>query len=152
MILQRLCSYYDRLAADPNQTMSEEGFAPQKVSFEVVIEPNGTLHAIQDIRDHDDKKPAPKLMRLPECGKRTSGVSAQFLWDKADYLLGWVSPELANSPEDESEADQKKRLKKLNGSPRATPLASSSIKHEQRSTSHNTNCFVSSLKSGIRII
>ena len=113
MILQRLCDYYDRLAGDPEIPISEEGFAPQKVTFEVVIEPDGTLHAIQDVRDTSGKKPAPRSMQLPYGGKRAAGIKAMFLWDKADYLLGWVPPDIANEPDDESESARKKRLKKV---------------------------------------
>ncbi|MEZ6117836.1 MAG: type I-C CRISPR-associated protein Cas8c/Csd1 [Pirellulaceae bacterium] len=113
MILQKLCDYYDRLAADPDVAISEEGFAPQKVSFEVVIEEDGSLHAIQDIRDTSGKKPVPRSMQLPYCGKRAAGIMPMFLWDKADYLLGWVPPEIATAPDDEFASDQKKRLKKF---------------------------------------
>ncbi len=112
MILQRLCEYYDRIALDPSVEIAQEGFAPQKVSFEVVIEEDGSLHSINDIRDVSGKKPAPQIMRLPYA-KRTSGVKAMFLWDKAEYLLGWVPNEIAVAPEQESETDQKKRTKKI---------------------------------------
>ncbi len=113
MILQNLCNYYDRIANDPSQSIAQEGFAPQNVSFVVVIGTDGSLHAIQDIRDNDGKKPVPKVMRLPDCGKRTSGVAAQFLWDKADYLLGWVRSELTTEPKNESESEKKKRFAKI---------------------------------------
>ncbi len=113
MILQRLCDYYDRLAADPDTPISEEGFAPQKVTFELVIESDGRLHAIQDVRDTSGKKPKPRLMQLPYGGKRAAGIKAMFLWDKADYLLGWVPPDIASEPGNESESDRKKRLKKI---------------------------------------
>ncbi|MCO8124948.1 type I-C CRISPR-associated protein Cas8c/Csd1 [Stieleria sp. TO1_6] len=113
MILQHLCEYYDRVAADPSETIAEPGFAPQNISFVVLLDVDGTLTDIQDVRDTDGKTPRPKVMRLPDCGKRTSGVSAQFLWDKADYLLGWINPELLVEPTKESESDKKKRLKKI---------------------------------------
>jgi CRISPR-associated protein Csd1 len=50
MILQRLCDYYDRIADDPHIEIAQEGFAPQKVSFEIVIDHDGSLSAINDIR------------------------------------------------------------------------------------------------------
>ncbi len=112
MILQKLCDYYDRVADDPSQEISRQGFAPQKISFEVVIETDGSLHAIQDIRDTTGKKPTPRLMRLPY-SKRTSGVKAMFLWDKAEYLLGWIPKELATGPESESESAKATRVKKV---------------------------------------
>lgn len=112
MILQKLCEYYDRLASDPKAAIAQEGFAPQKVSFEILIEQDGSLHSINDIRDTSGKKPTPQVMRLPYL-KRTSGVKAMFLWDKAEYLLGWVPSELQNEPEDETDTDKAKRLKKI---------------------------------------
>ena len=112
MILQKLCEYYDRIDADPTQTIAQEGFAPQKISFAIVINEDGTLHEIQDVRDTSGKKPAPKLMRLP-FEKRTSGVKAMFLWDKAEYLLGYVPREIAIAHVGETDAARKKREKKI---------------------------------------
>ena len=112
MILQKLCEYYDRIDADPTQSIAQEGFAPQKVSFAVVINEDGTLHEIQDVRDASGRKPVPQIMRLP-FEKRTSGIKAMFLWDKAEYLLGYVSPDLAIAPKNETDAARKKREKKI---------------------------------------
>jgi CRISPR-associated protein Csd1 len=113
MILQRLCDYYDRIADDPHSEIAQQGFAPQKVSFEIVIEVDGSLSAINDIRDIDGKKPRPRPMRLPFEG-RTSGIKAMFLWDKAEYLLGYVPKELRHAPANESDSDLEKREKKVN--------------------------------------
>ena len=114
MILQRLCDYYDRLASDPSQNIAAVGFAPQKVGFEIVIEKDGSLHALQDVRDMSGNKPVNQLMELPYGGKRSgSKVMPMFLWDKPEYLLGWVPPELRDEPEGETEAEAKKRLKKI---------------------------------------
>ena len=112
MILRKLGEYYDRLAADPKEGISQEGFAPQKISFEVVIEEDGSLHAINDVRDDSSKKPLPQLMRLPYM-KRTSGIKSMFLWDKAEYLLGWIPDELRNAKIEETDIETKKRLKKI---------------------------------------
>ena len=111
MILQKLCEYYDRVDSDPTQTIAQEGFAPQKVSFAVVINRDGSLHEIQDIRDTGDK-PTPRIMRLPY-EKRTSGVKAMFLWDKPEYLLGHVPIDLAKAPVNESKAAATKRQRKI---------------------------------------
>jgi CRISPR-associated protein Csd1 len=112
MILQRLCDYYDRIADDPHIEIAQQGFAPQKVSFEVVINHDGSLSAINDIRDTDGKKPSPRMMRLPFEG-RTSGIKAMFLWDKAEYLLGYVPKEIRKAPPNESDSDRVKRQKKI---------------------------------------
>ena len=112
MILQKLCEYYDRLDADPDIAIAQQGFAPQQVVFAVVIETDGSLHAIQPVGELDGKKITPKSLKLPDCGKRTSGVKAQFMWDKAEYLLGWSPPEIAVGPPDETAEDEEKREKK----------------------------------------
>lgn len=112
MILQRLCEYYDRIADDPHFEIAQHGFAPQKVSFEVVIDHDGSLSAINDIRDSDGKQPSPLMMQLP-FEARTSGIKAMFLWDKAEYLLGYVPREIRETPPNESDSDRVKREKKL---------------------------------------
>ncbi|QEG25234.1 type I-C CRISPR-associated protein Cas8c/Csd1 [Mariniblastus fucicola] len=113
MILQKLCEYYDRIAADPEQSIAAVGFAPQKIGFEVVIESDGSLHALQDIRDTSGRKPANRIIELPYGGKRANAIAPMFLWDKAEYLLGWVPPELKVEPDSESEKDKEKRQKKI---------------------------------------
>jgi CRISPR-associated protein Csd1 len=112
LILQRLCDFYDRIADDPHFEIAQQGFAPQKVSFEVVIDDDGQLSAINDIRDMDGKKPSPRMMRLPFEG-RTSGIKAMFLWDKAEYLLGYVPKEIREAGPGESDGDLAKRQKKI---------------------------------------
>lgn len=113
MILQRLCEFYDVIDADPEIEIAQEGFAPQKVTFEIVLSRDGNVAAINDLRSIEGKRKVPRSLRLPFEG-RTSGVKAMFLWDKAEYLLGYLSPELRYPPSGESESDAKKRLKKVN--------------------------------------
>ncbi|EMI28182.1 type I-C CRISPR-associated protein Cas8c/Csd1 [Rhodopirellula europaea] len=112
MILQRLSEYYDVIDADPEIEIAQEGFAPQKVTFEIVLSRDGSIAAINDLRSTEGKRKVPQSLRLPFEG-RTSGVKAMFLWDKAEYLLGYLSPELRDVPDGESESDAKKRLKKI---------------------------------------
>lgn len=47
MILQSLNALYTRLAEDPAYEISPPGFSSQKISFRVVIKPDGSLFAIQ---------------------------------------------------------------------------------------------------------
>ncbi|MCM2373930.1 type I-C CRISPR-associated protein Cas8c/Csd1 [Aporhodopirellula aestuarii] len=112
MILQRLCEYYDVIDADPEIEIAQQGFSPQKVTFEIVLSRDGSVAAINDLRSIDGKRKVPRSLQLPFEG-RTSGVKAMFLWDKAEYLLGYLSPELRDPPNDESDSDRKKRLKKV---------------------------------------
>lgn len=113
MILQKLCDYYDRLAADPNQSIAQPGFAPQKIGFAIVINEDGSLFDLEDIRDTDGKKPQNRVFELPYNGKRANAIIPMFLWDKAEYLLGWVPPEIRTEPETETEKEKDKRLKKI---------------------------------------
>lgn len=97
MILQRLCEYYDRLAPDPDADVAPPGTMFQSIAFALVLENDGSLHAIQDLRVHDGTKPRALRMLVPECDTRTSAIRPQFLWDKSDYLLGWAAG--AKSPD-----------------------------------------------------
>lgn len=89
MILQSLNQLYDRLAEDPTYELAPPGFSPQKVSFKIVLREDGSLFGIEDARTTNDKgKLIPRLLEVPAHEKRTSGVKAQFLCDKREYLLG----------------------------------------------------------------
>jgi CRISPR-associated protein Csd1 len=89
MILQALNDLYTRLASDPDYDISPPGFSPQKISFRVVLRPDGTVAAIEDARVKNAKGLLESVpMEVPAAEKRTSGIKAQFLWDKPEYLLG----------------------------------------------------------------
>ncbi|MDA3960901.1 MAG: type I-C CRISPR-associated protein Cas8c/Csd1 [Planctomycetota bacterium] len=121
MILQRLCEYYDRLAADLDSSIAPHGMVMQNIAFAVILEPNGRLHQIEDMRLLDGKSLRPRRMLVPDCGSRTSGISAQFLWDKAEYLLGSAPAELRSPLADEkTEATRQKKLRRIADSHGAT--------------------------------
>jgi CRISPR-associated protein Csd1 len=84
MILQSLNDLYTRLAEDPSYEIAPPGFSPQKVSFRVVLKPDGSLFAVEDARIEG----AAINPQVPQPQKRTSGVKAQFLCDKREYVLG----------------------------------------------------------------
>jgi CRISPR-associated protein Csd1 len=89
MILQSLNELYTRLAEDPSYEIAPPGFSPQKISFRIVIKPDGTLFSIEDARVKNARgKLEPARMEAPLHEKRTSGIKAQFLCDKQEYLLG----------------------------------------------------------------
>ena len=120
MILQRLVEYYDRLIQDPAQDVPTFGFGPQKIAFALVLERDGSLHSIDDLRLAEGKAPRPRQMdELPvKVGeRRTSATSAQFLWDRPDYLLGWSSAETSQAKvSDRFEACRDLHLRLLEGS------------------------------------
>lgn len=89
MILNKLVEYYDRLAADPNEDIAAYGFSRQKISFEVVLHPDGRLHSFADARIEDGKRRVPRLLVVPGQSKSSgSGINPGFLWDNAQYMLG----------------------------------------------------------------
>src|SRR5437870_3040242 len=90
MILQSLHSLYDRLAADDNYDLSEPGFSWQKISFRIVLHPDGSLFAIEDARVKNEAgKLVPRRMEVPGDAKSSgSGLNPGFLWDNQTYMLG----------------------------------------------------------------
>ena len=84
MILQSLNDLYSRLAEDPTYEIAPPGFSPQKVSYRVVLKTDGSLFAVEDARIEG----SPISLQVPQPEKRTSGVKAQFLCDKREYVLG----------------------------------------------------------------
>ncbi len=88
MILQALNAYYNRLREDHMSGIALPGFAPQKISYALVIDLEGRLVEIQDIRDTSGKKPRPIPLMVPEAVIRSVGVASNFLWDNTGYVLG----------------------------------------------------------------
>jgi len=92
MILQALNDLYSRLADDSSYEIAPPGFSPQKISFRIRIRPDGSLVQIEDARVKNERgKAVPDRQEVPAHEKRTSGVKAQFLCDKPEYMLGWTS-------------------------------------------------------------
>lgn len=91
MLLRALTQYYERLLADPESGVAEYGFSRQPISFEVVLEAGGALHAIRDARRKDARgKPQNRWLVAPGNAKPSgSGIHPGFLWDTVAYLLGY---------------------------------------------------------------
>ncbi|MDV2481637.1 type I-C CRISPR-associated protein Cas8c/Csd1 [Methanoculleus sp. Wushi-C6] len=87
MIIQSLCRYYDILVEDEDVTISRPGYSSGKVSFALVLSPDGELSYIADLRS-DDKKPRPKSMDVPLQEVRSSGIAPYVLCDNAKYVFG----------------------------------------------------------------
>lgn len=88
MILQALYDYYHRLLTRGTEGLSPYGYSPEKVSYEILLAGDGSLVAVNDIRDNSGKKPVPRLLNVPQPEKRTVAVKPNFLWDKTSYVLG----------------------------------------------------------------
>ncbi len=90
MILQKLVEYYDRLAAAPDSDIAPFGFSRQKISFEIVVSADGALAEFHDACTQEDGRAIPRSLVVPGQAKPSgSGINPGFLWDNAQYLLGF---------------------------------------------------------------
>jgi CRISPR-associated protein Csd1 len=90
MILQSLYELYGRLSRDPEYNIPPPGYSLQRISFKVVLKPDGTLHDIEDARKAVDKKFISAPVIVPGSTKTSgSGFNPGFLWDNTGYLLGY---------------------------------------------------------------
>ena len=88
MILQALNSYYERMASKPESGMPPFGTSVENISFALVLAADGTLRGVEDLREQQGTNLRPRKMPVPAAVTRTSGVKANFLWDKAAYVFG----------------------------------------------------------------
>lgn len=93
-ILQSLDRYYDRMAA--RGEAEAPGYSREKISFAIVLNPDGAVVEVMDRRQTSGKKLVPRLEEVPQLAaamKRTSGIASNLLWDKSAYLLGRTAAE-----------------------------------------------------------
>ena len=89
MILQALCEYYERKAADPESNIAPEGFEWKGIPFLIVISPEGHFVSIEDTREGEGKTKQPRPFLVPkDVGRSGSAVRANLLWDNVEYALG----------------------------------------------------------------
>ena len=88
MILQALNHYYERLIERQEPGLSPMGYSPEKISYSILLNLDGTVAQVQDIRDTSGKKPLPRSLNVPQPEKRTVGIKPNVLWDKTSYVLG----------------------------------------------------------------
>ncbi|HSS63420.1 MAG TPA: type I-C CRISPR-associated protein Cas8c/Csd1, partial [Gammaproteobacteria bacterium] len=75
---------------DPDSGIAPIGFSRQKVSFEVVLKPDGSLVGFHDARIDGGRRIVPRLVQVPGQAKPSgSGINPGFLWDNAAYMLGY---------------------------------------------------------------
>jgi CRISPR-associated protein Csd1 len=90
MILQALHDLYGRLADDLDYQVAPPGYSLQKITFKVVIRPDGELFEIVDMRDHSGSRSEPRRVRVLGNNKPSgSGLNPCFLWDNSGYMLGY---------------------------------------------------------------
>jgi CRISPR-associated protein Csd1 len=88
MILQSLRALYERLKDDPAYEIPPPGYSLQKITFVVVLRPDGTLFNIQDARVGENSLPR-QILVLGYTKPSGSGLNPCFLWDNATYMLGF---------------------------------------------------------------
>jgi len=95
MIFRDLDNLYERLRTDPGYGVAPVGRSLQKITFKVVIRPDGSLLSIEDVRDHSGKSPRPVQFEMLGGTKSTgSGLNPSFLWDNTQYMLGVKAEDL----------------------------------------------------------
>ncbi|GGB32988.1 type I-C CRISPR-associated protein Cas8c/Csd1 [Tistrella bauzanensis] len=90
MILQELAAYYDRRIEGGDDTIPSEGTSEKAIGAAIDLSDwqLGGVPVIRLLGDRSGKKVKPLRMAVPAEIKRTSGVAANFLWDKSAYVLG----------------------------------------------------------------
>lgn len=88
MILHALNGYYERMLDTPDSGMPSYGTSNENISFALVLGSDGSLRGIEDLRELDGRKLRPRKLPVPAAVTRTSGVKANFIWDKASYVFG----------------------------------------------------------------
>ena len=91
MILQALNDYYRRKCddADPAQRLPVVGLEQKEIPFLLEITKDGELVQLRDTRSlNEKKKKVAQIFRVPQGVKKTSGVTANLLWDTLEYVLG----------------------------------------------------------------
>ena len=88
MILSALSSYYERLKNDPESGIPLRGFSRQKIHFCLVLDFEGILVQVQDLREIIKGRPVPKALVVPEPAKKSVNIVANFMWGNTGYVLG----------------------------------------------------------------
>ncbi len=91
-VLQELARLYERLRKQGNAP--PPGYSREKIGGEVVLDAEGNVLAINDLRSAGEKgRLQPREEAVPAAFKRTSGIKANRLWDKTSYALGVTAAE-----------------------------------------------------------
>ena len=92
MVIKALVKLYERLLAQ--KLVAPEGWDKQKIGYKVVIGTDGSLKDIVSVKETVVRKKAekqvPRTIMLPKAVVRTQGITANFLWDNAKYVFGYL--------------------------------------------------------------
>ena len=88
MILHALNNYYDRLKDNADVGIPFLGFSSQRIHFALMLNREGNLLQVLDLRETQGKKLLPKQMTVPEAVIKSVNIAANFMWDNTGYVLG----------------------------------------------------------------
>jgi len=88
MILPALNNYYDRLRTSADADIPLLGFSSQKMHFALLLNHDGKLLQVRDLRETQGKRLLPTQMTVPEAVIRAVNIAANFMWDNTGYVLG----------------------------------------------------------------
>ena len=88
MILQALNNYYERLKDNADVGIPSLGFSSQKIHFALLLNREGELLQVIDLRESQGKRLLPKPMIVPEAVIKSVNIAANFMWDNTGYVLG----------------------------------------------------------------
>lgn len=108
MILQALHGYYERMCENPDSGMPPYGTSMENISFALVLDGDGNLRSIEDLREQEGKKLHARKMPVPIAEKKASGIKPNFLWDTTSYVLG-----KGKEKDDETEEKKRKNLNRI---------------------------------------
>ena len=82
MILQSLHGYYERMCADLDSGMPPYGMSMEDISFALVLDAEGKLQGIDDLRELEGKKlrPRKRLVPIPEKKPESVNKCCQRCW------------------------------------------------------------------------
>ncbi|GHV34672.1 type I-C CRISPR-associated protein Cas8c/Csd1 [Synergistales bacterium] len=84
MILQSLCKYYDRLAANPDTGIARFGYTLNPVSSCVALNIDGDILDVLPLLDGKKFR----QLNTPQHVKRSNNIAPGFLCDNAEYFFG----------------------------------------------------------------
>lgn len=104
MILAALNDYYQRLLTQ-DVGIALPGYSQERISYVLLLSPEGELRDVVDIRVPDGKKPVAKLMPVPASFKRPGITPKPFtFWDKTSYVLGVADAKLSKEAKAEGKS------------------------------------------------
>lgn len=88
MILQELYKLYERKLKEKSDEVSPPGFEKKEIPYLVVMDEKGNFVRFESTVFEADRTKRARSFFVPAGVKRSSGISANLLWDNLGYVLG----------------------------------------------------------------